>query len=308
MDNAPISPQELRELYARGVNIMGRFREATGTAENSTDAILASYDLQSGSYTAAALKPERRELLDRYTSEIAAVLDPLGAARMLEAGVGEATTLCPVIGKMQHRPESIAGFDISWSRLAFARQYAGTFGLDQIRFFTGDLFRIPIVDHAYDVVYTAHAVEPNHGRECEILRELYRVARQWLVLFEPSYELGSAATRQHIETHGYCRGLPDLAREFGWEIVRHELLRHPVRDTNQTAALVIRKTPVAAAPAPQSIFGCPLCRAALRPVRGQLFCADCGRVFPVLDDIPCLIGANGILASKFEDVTPGSAR
>ena len=308
MDSAPITPKELRELYARGVNIMGLFREATGTDENSTDAILASYDLQSGSYIEGALKPERHELLDRYTSEIAAVLDPLGAATMLEAGVGEATTLCPVIGKMQHRPESVAGFDISWSRLAYARQYARTFGLGDLRFFTGDLFRIPIVDHAYDVVYTAHAVEPNHGREREILQELYRVTRQWLVLFEPSYELGSEATKQHIEAHGYCRGLPDLAREFGWEIVRHELLQHPLRYSNQTAVLVIRKAPVADSPAPQPPFGCPLCRAALRPVRGQLFCADCGRVFPVLDDIPCLIGANGILASKFEDVTPGSAR
>jgi SAM-dependent methyltransferase len=307
MDNAPISPKELRELYARGVNIMGLFREATGTAENSTDAILASYDLQSGSYIEGALKPERREMVARYTGEIAAVLDPLGATSMLEAGVGEATTLCPVMGTMQHRPASVAGFDISWSRLAYARQYAGTFGLDQIRFFTGDLFHIPVVNDAYDVVYTVHAVEPNHGREREILQELYRVARKWLVLFEPSFELGSDATKSHVEAHGYCRGLPDLAREFGWEIVRHELLQHPLRDTNQTAVLVIRKAASSKTPAPESPFGCPLCRAPLRSVRGQFFCADCSRVFPVLDDIPCLIGANGILASKFQDVTPGAS-
>lgn len=303
MENAPLSLKHLRELYGQGVNIMGLFRDAAGTRENSTDAILVAYDLQSGSYIAGVQQPEARERLARYTGEIAAVLGPLQAESLLEAGVGEATTLCSVLTQLPQPPAKVAGFDISWSRLACAAQYAHDCGSAGIDFFTGDLFRIPVSDAAFDVVYTAHAIEPNHGREREVLQELYRVARKWLVLFEPSYELGSAATRERIEQHGYCRGLPALAREFGWEIVRHELLQHPTRENNQTAMLVIRK-PEPATPAPASVFACPTCRTALQSVRGQLFCADCGRVYPVLDGIPCLLPANGVLASKFAEIVP----
>jgi SAM-dependent methyltransferase len=259
--------------------------------------------LQSGSYVRAAQDPIRRAELDRYTAEIASVLESLESKSMLEAGVGEATTLCPMLERMKRKPEVVGGFDISWSRLAFAQRFARGFGFEHIHFFTGDLFRIPVVDNAFDLVYTSHAIEPNHGREREILRELYRVARRWLVLFEPSFELGSKATRERIEEHGYCRGLPDLIHEFGWEITRHCLLGHQLTEDNQTAVLVVRKNDETGETAPTSILGCPLCHTALQLVRGQYFCAECGRVFPVLDDIPCLLGPNGILASKYAEVS-----
>jgi uncharacterized protein YbaR (Trm112 family) len=304
MENTPPSPRELRELYARGVNIMGTFRSLTSSTQNSTDAILVSYDLQSGSYVQAARDPVLRPKLDRYAAEIAAVLEPLEAASMLEAGVGEATTLCPVLAGMKRRPDVVAGFDLSWSRLAYAKRFVHEFRFEHIRFFTGDLFRIPVVDDAFDLVYTTHAIEPNHGREREILQELYRVARRWLVLFEPSFELGSDATRERIVEHGYCRGLPGLIREFGWEITRHELLGNPLSDNNQTAMVVVRKTDTLSQKATASMFACPLCRAPLQPVRGQFFCSECGRVFPVIEDIPCLLDANGVLASKFLDLPP----
>jgi SAM-dependent methyltransferase len=300
----PLSIKELKELYSRGVNIMGLFREAGGTAQNSTDAILVAYDLQAGSYVQAAHDPAQSVKREIYAAELAAVLDPLGAESMLEAGVGEATTLCTVLGKMNRRPAAVAGFDISWSRLAYGAQFARETGVANAQFFTGDLFRIPVVDDAFDVVYTAHSIEPNHGREGEVLQELYRIARRWLVLFEPSYELGSAATRQRIEEHGYCRGLPEIARGFGWEVTRHELLQHPIRENNQTAMVVIRKEESAPTPPPATRLGCPQCRAPLASVRGHHFCEDCGRVYPVLDGIPCLLAGNGILASKFQEVTP----
>lgn len=300
----PLSPQALRELYAKGGNIMARYREASGTAGNSTDAILTSYDLQSGSYVEATEAPERRALFARYVSEIAATLAPLDGASILEAGVGEATTLCGVRAALPSGPTEWTGFDLSWSRLAVASHYARRHGASDVGFFVGDLFRIPVVDDAYDIVYTAHAIEPNHGRESEILQELYRVTRRWLVLFEPSYELGSAATRERIETHGYCRGLPARVQQFGWQVTHHALLNHPLRDSNQTAVLVISKPAAGPAVDQAHRLACPQCRLSLRPVRGQVFCAGCDRVFPVLDGIPCLVNAHGILASKFPLVDP----
>ena len=148
--------------------------------------------------------------------------------------------------------------------------------------------------------FISHAIEPNF-RQTEALAELYRVCARWLVLFEPSYELGSEATRKHIEEHGYCRNLAGAARELGLDVVEHRLLDFTHTSNNQTGVLVIRK-PATESRTPPVQFGCPVCRSPLTSLRGHFFCPECLLVFPVLDGIPCLLPGNGILASKYPDL------
>jgi uncharacterized protein YbaR (Trm112 family) len=199
---------------------------------------------------------------------------------------------------MDPAPRLAAGFDIAWSRVDCARRHAESKGFPALTLCTGDMSAIPFADNAFDVVYTAHAMEPNHGREREILLELLRVARCRVVLCEPSYELGGEATRKRVEEHGYCRGLPSLAREIGAQIVLHRLLVHSMRGDNATAALVLEKP---AAPSPESgtLFGCPACHAGMREIKGHWYCAACALVYPVVAGIPCLLRGNGILATHF---------
>jgi hypothetical protein len=291
------SIRELRQLYDQGGNVLQALREAEGIAQNSRDAILLAYDLQSGSYTRALDDPIYREKHERYTAALARILDPLGAESMLEAGVGEATTLCNTVAKFARRPTTIAGFDLSWSRIDCAQRFAAGFPSFQPQLCAGDLFRIPAADAAFDIVFTSHAVEPNHGREREALHELHRVARRWLVLFEPSYELGSEATRRRMEHHGYCRGLPALAQELGMKVIAHRLLDFTYHPENQTAVLIIQKDEADAKNAPG--FACPECRTPLVAARGNHFCEQCGLVFPVIGSVPCLLPGKGILATRF---------
>jgi SAM-dependent methyltransferase len=192
----------------------------------------------------------------------------------------------------------VAGFDLAWSRIHFARQHAAEFGFDDFRFCTGQLENIPFLDNSFDVVYTAHAVEPNYGREEVILRELLRVAREKVILFEPSYELGGAGTRARIEEHGYCRGLPSIVAAIGGHIVSHKLLQNPISATNATAALVIEKPRVSSGSKP-CCFACPKCALHLETLRGNLYCQSCAMVFPMIDGIPCLLPDNGILAAFY---------
>ena len=152
---------ELKELYGKNVNVMQLFRELGGTNRNSPEAILVSYDLQSGSYTQALEKPEYREKHERYTAALAQVLDRVGGDSLLEAGVGEATTLCNTVAKLRRPPRTIHGFDISWSRIAYARRFANGFEFVP-HFSTGDLFHIPAPDSSFDIVLTSYAIEPNH--------------------------------------------------------------------------------------------------------------------------------------------------
>lgn len=293
--------REARSAYAEGRNVMRLFRDRDPGARNSSDAVLISYDLQSGSYRRALEDPEHRERIERYWGGVARVLDDYPTASMLEAGCGEATTLLPVLSRLQAPPRRVAAFDLAWSRIAHARAHARDFAdVAPPELFVGDLFAMPIRDAAFDLVWTSHALEPNGGREREALAALARVAREWIVLLEPSYELGSAGTREHIEEHGYVRGLPAAAEALGLEIVRHELLPETASPVNETQVLVLRK-PDAPAASEGDWHACPRCRGELQAIKGALFCAADGLVYPLVDGIPVLSPQNGIVASAFAE-------
>ena len=291
--------REARSAYAEGRNVMRLFRDRDPDARNSSDAVLISYDLQSGSYRRALEDPEHRRRIERYWDGVARVMNDYPSASMLEAGCGEATTLLPVLTRLQSPPARVAAFDLAWSRIAHARAHAREVDVTTPELFVGDLFAMPVRDNGFDLVWTSHALEPNGGREREALAELARVAREWIVLFEPSYELGGAGTREHIEEHGYVRGLPAAAEALGLEIVRHELLPETASPVNETQVLVLRKPDAPAAPG--DWHACPRCRNELQSLKGALFCAVDGLVYPLVDGIPVLSPQNGIVASSFAD-------
>jgi len=284
---------------------MELFRTAAGTDRNSVDAVLVSYDLQSGSYRAALDDADVRARAARYVGDIVRELDALDFTSMLDAGTGEATTLMPVLAGLASPPERVAAFDLAWSRVAHARAHARTFPVPAPELFTANLFEIPAADGAFDLVFTSHALEPNHGREREGLAELARVSRKWVALFEPGYELGDDAARRHMETHGYVRCLRDVAEELGLTVVRHARLPHSLSPLNPTAVLVLRTS--APDPAPADWRVCPRCHGPLTTVNGHLFCTGEGLVFPVLDGIPCLSERTAVVASAFDDVRLGAA-
>lgn len=289
--------REMRQCLENNENIMARLRAMSGLSGNTPEAILVSYDLQAGSY-ARMLEDERvRAIKEAFGANLAEVVESLPHASVLEAGVGEATTLGAMIPKLRTAPERIAGFDISWSRLSVAVRHAEAKGV-AARFFTGALERIPVPDDAFELVYTVHAIEPNTGREKEILRELHRVARNHLVLVEPSYELGNAETRARIEQHGYITNLLGAARELGLNLLEHRLFEPNMNPRNQAALMVFEKS-ARRVPDPAGQLACPVCGTAVEEIKGHCFCGECHLLFPVIEGIPCLLEGNGILASRF---------
>jgi hypothetical protein len=238
--------------------------------------------------------------VDRYTDTIVEVLRPLNARTLLEPGTGDTTTLQTVASRLDFPPGTpILGYDISWSRVNIGRTYLSAKGITA-NLFVRELEAIPLRDDAADVVFTSHAVEPNSGRETEILKELYRVAGRYLVLFEPSYELASSEARARMDQHGYCRGLRDTAESHGWKVIAHHLVDCPVNPLNPTAVLLIEKRAVQSdAVTPE--FHCASCRDPLILAKGAYYCAAEGLAYPSLDEIPCLARYNAILATRFID-------
>jgi len=242
-----------------------------------------------------------REGVLRYAGAIARLLDTLDASSVLEAGVGEATTLANVIPRLARPLQRAAGFDISWSRIGHGRRYAASQGQDSsLSLVVGDLFAIPAADGAFDVVYTSHSIEPNRGREKQALSELYRAARRYVVLLETASRLGNEATKARILEHRYCADLDQHARELGFTIAEHRLFDASTRENNQTELIVIEKA--GKDDLQKSEHGwqaCPQCRTNLSSHKGHFYCEECANIYPVIDGIPCLVATCSTLATQF---------
>jgi len=291
------SLHQLKALYDRGVNLMDYLRQSEASDENTWQAILMAYELQAGSYIDIVSDPANQALHQQYAGQLSEILNDLSIHTIMEAGVGEATLLTDVVAKLTQQPQKVLGFDISWSRLACAPDYTHLRNIDPM-LFVGNLLEIPVVSNAVDVVYTSHSIEPNGGREKEILRELFRVARRYVVLLEPSNELGSAATKNRIDRLGYCKDLYRHATDLGYHVLEHRLFDVCVRPENQTALMVIEKEPISD-PQPDQLLGCPMCNQQLTLARNNYFCNNCLVIFPLIDHIPCLLTAHAVVGSKY---------
>lgn len=292
--------RELQALYNQGKNITQVLRAEMGLDQNTGEIIEIAYDLQAGSYIAAmrdeAMSQHKRE----YASEIATtILSLCRPMSVMEAGVGEATTLS---GVLRNLPADVAsfGFDLSWSRVALAQGWLASQGVSGSTLCTGNLFDIPFAENSIDVVYTSHSIEPNGGNEEPILRELFRVARKFLILLEPAYELAGDEARARMDVHGYCRNIRATCESLGHDVLTHELFPCSVNPLNPTAITIIAKE--SGGPTPSHILACPRFKTPLLELGGMMFSREALTVYPVLGGVPCLRIENGILASKFEEI------
>ena len=289
--------KKIKALFDSGGNVMEYLRKTSDENKNSIEAIKISYDLQAGTYIQSY--KNNLEFNLQYTSAIASIIESLGTHdSILEAGVGEATTLANVVEKLSKKPKHSCGFDISWSRINFARKFAESKGMNSEWLFIGDLFRVPLADNSVDIVYTSHSIEPNGGREEEALRELYRISSRYLVLLEPAYELASDEAKARMEHHGYVRGLKQTAEKLGYKIVNYRLFDHIINPLNPTGLLIIEKD--ALAPASETNFACPVTRGSLKKELDCYYAAESLLAYPIIGGIPCLLPENAVLASGFK--------
>ena len=295
--------QDLREVLAAGGNLMEHMRRARQADDNDEVTILHSYDLQAGTYVASLSDPAMAELKRKVGKKLAEVFAALGATVLCEAGVGEATTLAEVVSHASG-VEQVLGFDISLSRLLHARRHLASRGAKDVRLFTGALASIPVPDDAIDVVYTFHSIEPNGGREREVLTELLRVTEHYLVLVEPSNELGSAATQARIEKFRYVKNVHATLLEMGCRVARFERWGLDAIPENEAALIVVEKRPRRPGPgrvrAAAPRLASPFSKLPLNSRSDCLYSPEDGMAFPIIDGIPCLLRSNAIIATQLD--------
>ena len=292
------SLNELKKLYNDGVNITQYLQKKYGK-RNSPKIIEFAYDLQAGTYCERYMHDETvRSWYINIASELHNIICRLcpDATSILEAGIGEGNCIGELLNHFDTNVESY-GFDISWSRLAYARKWLNEKTRKSTYLFTGDLLDIPCAENSFDIVYTNQAIEPNAGNEEKILRELYRITKKYLIMIEPSYEFANAEARERMEALGYIKGLESIARKNQYNIIEYKLSPHVYNPLNPTAIMIIEKNEKALY---DFKIACPQFKCKLVDLDGALYSPDAMMVYPKINGIPCLKIENGIIASKYE--------
>ena len=287
--------KKIQDLYKKNKNISKYLRTKKRESVNSIETILYSYDLQSGSDYARRKEKLIAKNNKNMVKKISEYVSKLGAKSFLEAGTGEGLILGLLDAKKMKNTPTLYGLDLSLSRLLFAKKYFKE-SRKKVQVFSGNMMEMPFSDNAIDIVTTVMSMEPNHGREKEILTELFRVARRYVILVEPTYELGSIKTKKHIIEHGYVRGLPKHIQQLGFKILYHEYLgfSHP---NNENAIIIAEKN--ANVRMKRTVnFVSPISKKPLKKHKNFLFCKEDGYAFPIIESIPCLLKENAILASQ----------
>lgn len=217
---------------------------------------------------------------------------------VIEIGAGEATTLAPALAKCSVQFDRVAALDLSWSRMAFAKSFSQALNVKIDHFVVGNAYNLPFADNSFDLVYSYHCLEQMPSNKEQSIAELFRIARKYLVLVEPSYELGNWPQKLRWRNKNYIRGIPKTLKKLGLNLLKHE--RVPYTDYPNSAAIhVIEKK--SSEPKVQNIFVCPETHHELTLTKGHYFCEKNGVVYPIIDDIALLDQQNAIIASKFAD-------
>jgi ubiquinone/menaquinone biosynthesis C-methylase UbiE len=291
--------REIKAHYQNGGNILQWIRDNKNSHFHDEQDIRISYDLQSGNYIKKFLI--NREFKEQYGKKLASTIASLGKFNtVLEAGTGEGIMLHLLRKHLAAPCPELVGFDISWSRLKYARYLFERLAQDDISLFSANLFNIPLVDNSVDVVFTSHAIEPNGGKEAEALKELYRVASKYLVLLEPSFDFANEEGKKRMLEHGFITGLHQAAVTLGYNIHTYEPFGLSVNELNPTGLLIIEK-PAKGTP-PSTSYRCPITFEPLSMTNEPFMSsADSGFAYPVLQGIPCLCEDNAVLATHLFD-------
>ncbi len=84
-------------------------------------------------------------------------------------------------------------------------------------------------------------MEPNGGEEVKILTELARVAKRYVVLFEPDYRAASPEGKARMKRLNYVTNIRDAIKEVGLTVEKDEPFSVIGNPLNPTGLWVLRK-------------------------------------------------------------------
>lgn len=245
------------------------------------------YDLQAGSYTKFA--NEKKDFLNAFTSEISEQIKPFLDPRfsVLDCGIGEATTTRLICDQLNLSSE-ILGIDSSWSRLSFAQ--ANTSGVPNIRLAVANIMQIPLQDNSVDCAISIHAIEPNFGKELQMISEMCRISKKLVISIEPEFETASIEQQDRMSKLGYAKNIRSSAMSVGLQLLKIHSMSQNSSTLNRATIFIwqkISKTQEKRDRMNSIEWVDPSTKAILRPFDIGLISSE-GLFYPKLKDIPFL--------------------
>ena len=293
---------EAKEIYKQGKNVTQYLRNKYNESENTSEIIEIAYDLQAGSYIEGVNSNFQKA--EAYANELSNLLKKhlKSGDSLLDIGTGEITTLSLILNNIDIGLSNVLAFDISWSRLFKGGKFHQKNNKTNISIeaFVADIKEIPLHGKCIDVVTSNHALEPN-GRNLHILlKELFRITKRKLVLFEPSYELNSKEGKERMDRLGYIKNIEAEVEKLGGKVTDIIPICNTSNPLNPTACYVIEPASVKSVSLESPKYCVPGTDLKMENNGSFLLSKDTGLVFPVLDGIPILRTNSAILAtSKF---------
>lgn len=202
-----------------------------------------SYDLQAGSYIKQTSKNEFRT--NKMCDEIVDIINHnFGKSEsFLDCGCGEMNISSLIIKKLSSIKKFFL-FDISLNRMVIGRNFAKKTlkikDFKKLNFFCSSLDEIPLNDNSIDLVFTNHAIEPNKDNSLDIIKELYRVANNGLLLNEPDFTTASKKQKKRMIENNYVKNIPKILKKLKINFKKKKL-KWSIGDRNPTTCFIILK-------------------------------------------------------------------
>ena len=203
--------EKLKKLYSKNININQYLRKKTNLNEDQI--VKLSYDMQTGSYIKNYNYKKSSKVLKNLIQEI----NSTKFETLLDFGSGELTNFYALTKNIKNKNKKFF-FACDFS---FSRVYAGVNFLKKKKvsfknkiFFVNDSYNLPLPDSSIDIVTTCHSVEPNKKYATTIIKELFRITKKKLILFEPDTNLVKKKDYQNrnlikkrFEKHNYVKNI-----------------------------------------------------------------------------------------------------
>jgi SAM-dependent methyltransferase len=140
--------------------------------------------------------PVVRHLIDRFYARLGAIVEPLGARSVLDAGCGEGETLMRLSASL---PDRVAAVDLSADAIQLAAER-----LPSVEVARESVYELPFEDRCFDLVLCLEVLEHLDDPDAA-LGELVRVSARDVVVsvpHEPWFRLGSLLRGKYLRSLG----------------------------------------------------------------------------------------------------------
>ena len=247
-----------RRLKIIAINILNKIFKKKIYLNNarSIENVKKKYDKISGSYI-YSIKNENNfyaELKDGsvvkcngnihqyYADIISKIIKQTKSKSFLENGARELTQfkmICVLLKKNNYKINKTGGLDISFRRLLVGKNYLKKNNNKIDYIVQGNAAELPFADNSFDLIYTVHCLEQVPDLFEQSVNEMLRVAKNYVVLVEPSFELSNKITSNYIVYKGYVQINKKLLSNIKYKYFKR--IKLPFKQYLNGAELIIYK-------------------------------------------------------------------